>query len=161
MRRSTACDLLLAVAFALSASAARADDARNWEVTRDAGGAKGGCALRSAAAAVNDGYQTVQAHILVDDRKVVVESPSDLDTGFSDMGLQLRDLELIRLDRVDGKKRAVFDSSYAAIVKGFKEGREVEVRLRFWPEFPVTGVHSARFSLMGFTKAYDEAMACK
>ena len=161
MRRSTACDLLLAVAFALSASAARADDARNWEVTRDAGGAKDGCALRSAAAAVNDGYQTVQAHILVDDRKVVVESPSDLDTGFSDMGLQLRDLDLIRLDRVDGKKRAVFDSSYAAIVKGFKEGREVEVRLRFWPEFPVTGVHSARFNLMGFTKAYDEAMACK
>ncbi len=161
MRRVTACELLLGAAFTLGAAGAAAADAQSWEVARDAGGAKGKCAVRSAAVALNDGYQTVQARILVDEGKVVVESPSDLDAGFPDIGLQLRDQALIRIDRVEGKKRAVFESSYGAIVKGFKAGREVEVRLRFWPEFPVTGVHGARFSLMGFTKAYDEAMVCK
>lgn len=161
MRCVTACQLLLGAAFGLGAAAVAAADAPNWQVTRESGGGKGGCALRSAPVAVNDGYQTVQARILVDEGKVVVESPSDLDTGFSDIGLALRDQALMRIDRVEGKKRAVFESGYGAIVKGFKAGREVEVRLRFWPEFPVTGVHSARFSLMGFTKAYNEAMACK
>jgi len=161
MGSSTARGLLLVAALATGAQGARAAGEQNWEVARDAAGAKGGCAARSASVELNDGYQTVQARILVDERKVVVESPSDLDTSFSDIGLALRGQDLIRMERTDGKKRAVFESSYGAIVKLFKAGREVEARLRFWPEFPVTGVHSARFSLMGFTKAYDEAMACK
>ena len=83
------------------------------------------------------------------------------DPGFHDSGLKLRDRDLIHVERYEGKKRAVFKTDYAALVRAFKAGREVEARLRFWPEFPITGVHSARFSLMGFTKAYDGAMACK
>jgi len=146
----------LGIAIAAAALCAHAADAPNWEVVRDAG-----CALRSAPQPVNDGYQTVQARIVVDAAKVVVESPSDLDAGFSDIGLALPGHGFIRMDRVDDKKRAVFESRYADLVKGFKAGREVEARLRFWPEFPVTGVHDARFSLMGFTKAYDAAQGCK
>jgi hypothetical protein len=156
MRRLSACPLLLGAALAVSAAGGASAEAPNWEVVREAG-----CELRSAPQQVNDGYQTVQARILVDAGKVVVESPSDLDTGFSDIGLELPGHDFIRMDRVDGKKRAVFESRYGELVKGFKAGREVEARLRFWPEFPVTGVHGARFSLMGFTKAYDEAKGCK
>lgn len=148
--------LLLGAALVAGAVGRASADAPNWEVAHDSG-----CALRSAPRAVNDGYQTVQARILVDAGKVVVESPSDLDAGFSDIGLALPGHDFIRMDRVDGKKRAVFESRYGDLVKGFKAGREVEARLRFWPEFPVTGVHGARFSLMGFSKAYDEAKGCK
>ena len=154
--RADADRYLLAIALAAAVPCAHAAEAPSWEVVRDAG-----CALRSAPQQVNDGYQTVQARIEVDAGKVVVESPSDLDTSFSDIGLALPGHDFIRMDRVDGKKRAVFESRYADLVKGFKAGREVEARLRFWPEFPVTGVHGARFSLMGFTKAYDEAKGCK
>ena len=32
--------------------------------------------------------------------------------------------------------------------------------LRFWPEWPATGTHSATFSLIGFTKAYGELSGC-
>jgi hypothetical protein len=156
MRKDAAGAILLAAAFALRAGPAHAADAPNWEVVRDAG-----CVARSAAVALSDGYQTTQARIVVDRGKVTVESPSDLDPGFHDSGLKLRDRDLIHVERVEGKKRAVFESGYGEIVSAFKAGREVEVRLRFWPEFPVTGVHGARFSLMGFSKAYDEAMACK
>jgi len=155
MRRLPA-RLLLGAALAASAAGGASAEAPNWEVARDAG-----CALRSAPQSVNDGYQTVQARIEVDATKVVVESPSDLDAGFSDIGLALPGHGFIRMDRVDGKKHAVFESRYADLVQGFKAGREVEARLRFWPEFPVTGVHDARFSLMGFTKAYDAAQGCK
>jgi hypothetical protein len=156
MRKDAAGAILLAAAFAVRAGPAHAADAPNWEVVRDAG-----CVARSAAVALNDGYQTIEARIVVDRSKVVVESPSDLDPGFHDSGLKLRDRDLIHVERVEGRKRAVFESAYGEIVSAFKAGREVEARLRFWPEFPVTGVHGARFSLMGFTKAYGEAMACK
>ena len=148
--------LLLGAAFGACAAGAQ-----NWSVVEQTPGSKGACLARSADRSVNDGYQTVRAHIVVGRDKVVVESPSDLDAGFSDIGLRLRKREFLRIDRVAGKKRAVFESGYAAIVQGFKAGREVEVDLRFWPEFPVTGVHSVRFSLMGFTKAYQAAVTCK
>ena len=156
MRRDCAVAIVLAAALAASAGPARAAGATHWEVVRGAG-----CVARSAAVALNDGYQTIEARIVVDQSKVVVESPSDLDPGFHDNGLKLRERDLIHVERIEGKKRAVFESGYGEIVSAFKAGREVEVRLRFWPEFPVTGVHGARFSLMGFSKAYDAAMACK
>ncbi|HMA89049.1 MAG TPA: hypothetical protein VKP89_09940 [Burkholderiales bacterium] len=148
--------LLLGAALVAGAAGRALAEAPNWEVAHDSG-----CALRSAPQTVNDGYQTVQARIVVDAAMVVVESPSDLDDSFSDIGLALPGHDFIRMDRVEGKKRAVFVSRYADLVEAFKAGRDVEARLRFWPEFPVTGVHGARFSLMGFTKAYDEAKGCK
>jgi hypothetical protein len=147
---------LLAIVLASAALCAHAAEAPNWEVAHDST-----CALRSAPQSVNDGYQTVQARIVVEAARVVVESPSDLDDSFSDIGLALPGQDFVRMDRVEGKKRAIFESRYADLVKAFKAGREVEARLRFWPEFPVTGVHGARFSLMGFTKAYDGAKGCK
>ena len=51
---------LLAFVLAGAALCAHAAEAPNWEVAHDSG-----CALRSAPQTVNDGYQTVQAPILV------------------------------------------------------------------------------------------------
>jgi hypothetical protein len=35
------------------------------------------------------------------------------------------------------------------------------VRLRFWPTWPATGTHSATFSLIGFTRAYEQLAGCR
>ena len=110
---------------------------------------------------VNDGYQQVQAQIVLEGRTVVVKSDSVLDGGFADIGLAVANHPFIPIDRIQDRKQAVFEKQYEKIVQLFKEGREVRVQLRFWPTWPATGTHSTTFSLMGFTKAYGEAAHCR
>jgi hypothetical protein len=55
----------------------------------------------------------------------------------------------------------VFTSRYEAVVEQFKRGEAVRVQLRFWPEWPKTGTHSATFSLIGFTRAYGRLSECR
>ena len=132
--------------------------AENWEVSQATGGS---CLLASARQPVNDGYQEVKAQILVDGHTVVIETDSVLDGGFSDIGLKVANEPFVPVDQIRDRKKAVFEKQYGKIVKLFKNGREVEVRLRFWPTWPATGTHSVSFSLMGFTRAYDEAGRCR
>jgi hypothetical protein len=148
-----------ALAVALTAGAVTAAFAANWELNPGAGG--GACRLISAMQPVNDGYQEVQAQIVLEGRAVVVKSDSVLDDGFADIGIAVANHPFIPIDRIQDRKLAVFEKQYEKIVQLFKEGREVRVQMRFWPTWPATGTHSATFSLMGFTKAYGEAARCR
>ena len=65
------------------------------------------------------------------------------------------------MDRLVGTKTALFDTKHGRLVELFKAGARLRVQLRFWPEWPATGTHSATFSLIGFTKAYGELAGCR
>ncbi|HXZ96601.1 MAG TPA: hypothetical protein VEG37_06075 [Burkholderiales bacterium] len=135
--------------------------AAEWQVSKELSGNKDSCITTSAKMPVDDGYQKISAQIIVDSKTVTVKTESELDPGFSDIGLKVGNRDWIPMDKVGQKKLAVFETNYSKIVEEFKIGREVTVRLRFWPTWPVTGTHPVSFSLIGFTKAYAEAMACK
>lgn len=145
----------------LAAAAVTAAWAENWEVSPAPGGGSGACVLASAKQTVNDGYQDIQAQIIVDARTVVVRSDSVLDGSFADIGLQVAKESFVPIDEIRDRKQAVFKGQYEKLVQLFKDGREVRVQLRFWPTWPATGTHSVSFSLMGFTKAYGEAARCR
>jgi hypothetical protein len=151
----------LVVALCLAAGAVSVASAANWEVSAAPRGGQKTCLLVSAKQPVNDGYQEVQAQIIVDGSAVVINSDSVLDPGFADIGLAVAKHPFIPADEVRARKQAVFEKQYAKIVQLFKDGREVRVQMRFWPTWPATGTHSVSFSLMGFTKAYDEAAKCE
>ena len=147
------CTLLLSAASHVMAA--------EWQVDNISNGNKNLCIIASAKMPVDDGYQKVSSQIIVDRNTVVVKTESELDPSFSDIGMKIGTRDFIPMDKVKQKKQADFEPNYAKIVQQFKEGREVTVQLRFWPTWPVTGTHSVSFSLMGFTKAYDEAAKCK
>lgn len=142
-------------------SAASHVTAAEWQVDEVPGGNRNLCTITSAKMPVDDGYQKISAQIIVDRDTVIVKTESVLDPSFSDIGMKVGNRDPIPMDKVKQQKHADFESNYAKIVQQFKDGREVTVQLRFWPTWPVTGTHSVSFSLMGFTKAYTEAMKCK
>jgi hypothetical protein len=119
------------------------------------------CVVESDRQALSDGYQTTTAFVTVDGRSVAVTSASNLDPGSGDIGLVVDQEALVPMDRLAGPKTALFDSKHARLVELFKAGLRLRVQLRFWPEWPATGTHSATFSLIGFTKAYGELAGCR
>lgn len=118
------------------------------------------CHLESDPMSVNDGYQDIEASMRIHDHVVRVDTESPLDTGFSDIGLQVDNHDIIHLDQVASRKTALFTANYARIIQQFKAGHHVRVQLRFWPTWPATGTHSVTFSLIGFTKAYGQMQTC-
>jgi len=136
--------------------------AADWTLKRvprtDGSGTR--CVLESSRESLPDGYQTTTAVVTVDQRAVAVTSPSTLDAGSGDIGLAVDDGAFVAMDGLAGPKTATFDTQHARLVERFKTGRLVRVQLRFWPEWPATGTHSATFSLIGFTKAYGELSGC-
>jgi hypothetical protein len=119
------------------------------------------CIVESTRESLSDGYQTTTAYVTVDSRSVAVTSASNLDPGSSDIGLVVDGEPFVPMDRLAGVKTALFDSKHAQLVELFKGGMILRVQLRFWPEWPATGTHSATFTLIGFTKAYGELAGCR
>jgi hypothetical protein len=146
--------ILVSVTVVATAAAAAAE----WAVKPGPGAA---CVLESSAESMSDGYQTIQARIRVDSKIVSVISPSVLDPGFNDIGVFVDQQEMIPAERFADSRTAVFESRYGTLVDRFKRGLRARIQLRFWPTWPTTGVHSATFSLIGFTRAYDRLDECK
>lgn len=119
------------------------------------------CVMESARQSLSDGYQDTTAYVTVDAKSVTVTSASNLDGSFADVGMIVDQEPLVPMDRLAGIKTAQFDAKYGRLVELFKAGVRLRVQLRFWPEWPATGTHSATFSLIGFTKAYGELAGCR
>lgn len=134
-----------------------------WTVQRtsNATGVQAHCHLQSATKAVSDGYQETSASILVQDETVLVKTAAPLDSGFSDIGMQIDKHAFIPMDDMHLDKVASFALHYDAIINQFRKGYTVRVQLRFWPTWPATETHSVSFSLIGFSKAYAEMQICR
>jgi hypothetical protein len=157
------CRVVWAAILALVALEGPAAAAEEWSVKTvpRTDGPGNRCVMESTRQSLPDGYQDTTAYVTVDGRSVAVTSGSNLDGSMSDIGLAVDEEPLVPMDRLDGKKTVRFDSRYGRLIELFKAGTRLRVQLRFWPEWPATGTHSATFSLIGFTKAYGELAGCR
>lgn len=119
------------------------------------------CVLESSRQPVSDGYQQTTVHFAVTPRSVALVSAAPLDVTGSDIELKVDKEAFVPIDRLEGDRTALFDSSYERVVEQFKAGTQVKVQLRFWPTWPATGTHTATLSLIGFTRAYGELASCR
>jgi hypothetical protein len=138
--------------------AAPAEVPSTWHLVKTNDGGTVKCRMESEKAPVNDGYQNVMARIIVTSANVVqIVSESTFDAGSGDIGIQVDQKPLVKMDKLQGEKTVVFEgAAAAALIPEFKLGLKARAQLRFWPTWPVTGPHDAEFSLIGFTKTYDE-----
>jgi hypothetical protein len=112
------------------------------------------CLLLSPKVMINDGQGETRIWLEMTNKALVLKTKSDIDTAFNDIGIQVDDKGFIPLDRVDNDVDVVFEKSITAITPQFIHGQNVNLQLRFWPTWPSKGVQTAKFSLLGFTKAY-------
>jgi len=119
------------------------------------------CVLESERQPIFDGYQDSSVFVVVSEGGIIVKSESCLDSEFQDVGFIVDDKRLLKMDEVHDRRTGVFKHSYDQIIEALQGGSELNVQLRFWPEWPTTGVHRATFSLRGFPEAYAEVGNCR
>jgi hypothetical protein len=147
--------VLVAAALYGAVSAAHA----GWSVAAGAPGASD-CVLETEEISLYDGYADTRLRLSLVDGALRVRTESNIDLSFTDVGLVVDGKAFIPADAVVDEKDVLFSSATAAIVDQFIHGRSVTVYLRFWPTYPATQRYEARFSLLGFTRAYRDYQAC-
>ena len=120
-----------------------------------------GCALETGEISLFDGYQDTQLRLGITDEALRVRTDSNIDLSFNDVGLAVDGKDFIAADAVVDEKDVLFSSGTEAILEQFIRGHSVTLYLRFWPSYPATQRYEARFSLMGFTRAYNNYKACR
>lgn len=119
-----------------------------------------GCALATPKISLDDGQGQTTIWLELNPETLTIKTKSAIDTEFKDIGLKVDDKAFRAWDELSGHNDVVFKKDVDGIVKEFIHGQKVQLSLRFWPTWPTTGVKTAEFSLLGFTKAYQEA-GCK
>lgn len=119
-----------------------------------------GCALETGELSLFDGYQDTRMRLSVANGELRVKTESNIDFGFNDVGLAVDGKDFIPADAVVDERQVLFSSGMDVVIEQFIRGHSVTVYLRFWPSYPATQRYEARFSLMGFTRAYNEYTVC-
>ncbi|KPK12436.1 MAG: hypothetical protein AMJ68_02025 [Acidithiobacillales bacterium SG8_45] len=146
--------VLLAGLCSVAASGANAA----WQVAKD-GGDTPRCYLKSSAQKMQDGYRTISVHAEIDGDNLTLVTPSNIDTTFSDLRIQVDRKEPISSTVLVGKQSVRFAIT-PQTVNDMRKGKALNAYIRFWPTWPVTRAHPVSFSLRGFSAASKAIKNC-
>ncbi len=131
----------------------------NWKI--DSTGLSGQCALVSPVLKINDGQGETKIQLKLNKEQLLVITDSNIDNTMKDIGLKVDDKVFIYITEVIDTTHVVFGKDRIdEIISQFVPGRRVLIHLRFWPTWPATGVKTAEFSLIGFTKTLKALSQC-
>ena len=131
----------------------------SWKI--DSTGLSGQCALVSPVLKINDGQGETKIQLILNKEQLLVTTDSNIDNTMKDIGLKVDDKAFIYITEVINTTHVVFGKDRIdEIISQFVPGRRVLIHLRFWPTWPATGVKTAEFSLIGFTKTLKSLSQC-
>jgi hypothetical protein len=118
------------------------------------------CVLENDDITLHDGYQDTRVRLNINNERLLVVTASNIDSSFDDTALQVDGKAVIRADADEDEQNLRFDTHIISIIEQFRKGNRVRVYLRFWPTYPATQRYEADFSLVGFTRAWNDFTAC-
>jgi len=133
----------------------------NWEL--DSTALSGSCALVSPVVSIDDGQGSdTNIQLKLNKNQLLVTTDSNIDNTLNDLGLKVDNNSFIYITEVVDTTHVSFKQDRIdEILKQFVPGRKVLLHLRFWPTWPTTGIKTAEFSLIGFTKALKSLPQCE
>jgi hypothetical protein len=118
------------------------------------------CTLETENEKMPDGYSETKVKLRLTPDALVINTNSNIDLSFNDVGLVVDNKEFIPATDVRDEKNVVFSSDLDTIIQQFIKGLRVTLHIRYWPTYPTTNNFKISFSLIGFTKAYHEYESC-
>lgn len=120
-----------------------------------------GCVLETEDARMFDGYSKTKVKLKLTAGALQIKTNSNVDFSFKDVGIRIDYHDFIPADDIVDEKNVIFRSELDTIIAQFIKGLRVTLYMRFWPTYPATDNYQTTFSLLGFTKAYQEYQSCK
>lgn len=118
------------------------------------------CLLESLSQQVNDGQTMTPIKLVYNGELIMAVTKSNIDLSYDGVGLQVDTKAGHAVDGLYKKTRGLFKKDATDIVQEFIKGREARLVLGFWPSWPKSKTVTSRFSLRGFSRAYQAWQTC-
>jgi hypothetical protein len=119
------------------------------------------CLLESKPLTVFDGQTDTPLQLIYNGTVFRMTSQSHVDLSYPGVGLRVDGQELFAVDTVENRTDLIFSSRADAIKEQFIAGRQAQIAVGFWPTWPRSDTVVARFSLLGFSRAYTAFRHCQ
>jgi len=119
------------------------------------------CLLESKLLTVFDGQTDSPLQLIYNGSVFRMTSQSHVDLTYPGVGLRVDMQDPFTVDAVENRTDLIFSSRADAIKEQFIAGRQAQIAVGFWPTWPRGDTVVARFSLLGFSRAYTAFRHCQ
>jgi len=119
------------------------------------------CLIESRQLRVFDGLTETPLQLIYNGHVLRMTSESNIDLTYPGVGLRVDGHEPFTVDAVEHRTDLIFSAQADAIKTQFIAGREARIGVGFWPTWPRSDTVDARFSLLGFARAYNAFQHCQ
>ncbi|MBV1920417.1 MAG: hypothetical protein KUG73_07020 [Pseudomonadales bacterium] len=118
------------------------------------------CNLTSVINNMPDGQGTTPAYLEITQQQIIFHTKSNIDTSYTGAGMFIEEQGAIPIEQLHTPTSVLFDKDYNAIVNAIKTHSSVEIKVGFWPSWPVTHVYATTLKTERFKTAYSALKKC-
>ena len=118
------------------------------------------CLLTSRDQKFNDGYSEAKIQIRLSNKSLFIKTNSNIDLSYPDVGLYIDGTLTESFKTQSGESSIELKSRISALIKKMASGKQLTVKLGFWPTWPKTETRNLTFSLTDFDEASHALTAC-
>ena len=119
------------------------------------------CFMRSAEAVIRLDEDETRLYLLLSGQNLYLVTNSIIDTSYTDSRINVDKYDPISVAQYTDDKTALISAFDPNYLVQFIKGYWASVYMGFWPSWEKTGLHEARFDLIGFTRTYTEYIQCQ
>ncbi len=107
-----------------------------------------------------DGQGNTPAYLEITQQHIVFHTKSNIDTSYTGTGVFIGQQQTIPIERLYTPTSILFDTNYEALVNTIKNHDSLEIKVGFWPSWPVTQTYATTLKTEQFKTAYDALKKC-
>ena len=98
--------------------------------------------------------------LVVDSNHLWIKTTSNIDLTYKDTGITVDDGKTLPLGELFNETSLKFANN-PALIEQLKHGKEINIKIGFWPTWPVTQAHLLKIPLDGFQSAHQLLESCQ
>ncbi len=118
------------------------------------------CNLTSVINKMPDGQGTTPVYLEITQQQIIFHTKSNIDTSYTGAGMFIEEQQTIPIEQLHTPTSVLFDKDYNAIVNAMENHSSVEIKVGFWPSWPVTHVYATTLKTERFKTAYNALKKC-
>jgi len=119
------------------------------------------CMISSLTKTFYDGYSESSITIQLTANSLFIKTNSTIDMSYPDTGVVIDQNTSLPLEKLFGDSSILIKQNTKKIIMQLTQGKQLTIKLGFWPTWPKSETRRIDFSLTDFDKAYQSFIACE
>lgn len=118
------------------------------------------CHLTSFHKVMDDGQGGTDVHLQITAQDIFIKTKSNIDTSYKDAGVFIDGQLVAPVTNLTSETTVSLQKQYKSLIQQLSNTNDIEIKMGFWPSWPVTQAYPVQFSMENFAYAYQHLIKC-